>query len=46
MHHLETAWFQWETGYSALDRKEEDQITPWMEAFVNARKWVEANRKK
>ena len=46
MPHLERAIFPWENAYYPLDRKEEDQITPWMEAFVNARKWVEANRKK
>ena len=46
MPHLERACFPWENAYYPLDRKEEDQITPWMEAFVNARKWVEANRKK
>lgn len=45
MPHLERACFPWENAYYPLDRKEEDQITPWMEAFVNARKWVEANRK-
>ena len=21
-----------------------DEVTPWMEAFVNARKWVEAHK--
>ena len=46
MPHLERACFPWENAYYPLDRKDEDQITPWMEAFVNARKWVEANRKK
>ncbi len=46
MPHLERACFPWENAYYPLDRKNEDQITPWMEAFVNARKWVEANRKK
>ena len=27
------------------DRVNSDQITPCVEAFVNARKWVEANKK-
>ena len=29
----------------SADRVNSDQITPWIEAFVNARKWVEANKK-
>ena len=45
MPHLERACFPWENAYYPLDRKDEDQITPWMEAFVNARKWVEAHKK-
>lgn len=45
MPHLERACFPWENAYYPLDRKDSDQITPWMEAFVNARKWVEAHKK-
>ena len=45
MPHLERACFPWENAYYPLDRKDNDQITPWMEAFVNARKWVEAHKK-
>ena len=45
MPHLERACFPWENAYYPLDRVHEDQITPWMEAFVNARKWVEAHKK-
>ena len=44
MPHLERACFHG-NAYYPLDRKDEDQITPWMEAFVNARKWVEAHKK-
>ena len=44
MPHLERAFFPWQCGYYPADRKESDQITPWIEAFVNARKWVETNR--
>ena len=29
----------------SADERWNDQITPWIEAFVNARKWVEANKK-
>ncbi|MDD2799180.1 MAG: phosphoribosylformylglycinamidine synthase [Bacteroidales bacterium] len=41
MPHPERAIFPWQCGYYPNDRKENDQVTPWMEAFVNARKWVE-----
>ena len=43
MPHLERAFFPWQCGYYPADRKEQDQVTPWIEAFVNARKWVEQN---
>lgn len=41
MPHLERAIFPWQCGYYPQDRKQVDQVTPWIEAFVNARKWVE-----
>ena len=41
MPHLERAFFPWQCGYYPADRKEQDQVTPWIEAFVNARHWVE-----
>ena len=44
MPHLERAFFPWQTAYYPADRLADD-ITPWMEAFVNARKWVEAHTK-
>ena len=40
MPHLERAFFPWQCGYYPADRKEQDQVTPWIEAFVNAREWV------
>lgn len=43
MPHLERAFFPWQNAYYPADRKN-DEVTPWMEAFVNARKWVEAQR--
>ncbi|MBR4644392.1 MAG: phosphoribosylformylglycinamidine synthase [Bacteroidaceae bacterium] len=43
MPHLERAFFPWQCGYYPADRKATDQVTPWIEAFVNARKWVEKN---
>lgn len=41
MPHLERAIFPWQCAYYPNDRKADDQVTPWIEAFVNARKWVE-----
>jgi len=41
MPHPERAIFPWQWAHYPADRKAQDQITPWMEAFVNARKWVE-----
>ena len=45
MPHLERACFPWENAFYPASRIHEDQITPWMEAFVNARKWVETHKK-
>ena len=45
MPHLERAIFPWQWAYYPQDRVNNDQVTPWIEAFVNARKWVEANKK-
>lgn len=44
MPHLERAFFPWQNAYYPADRLADD-VTPWVEAFVNARKWVEAHRK-
>lgn len=43
MPHPERAIFPWQCGYYPNDRKENDQATPWIEAFVNARKWIETH---
>jgi phosphoribosylformylglycinamidine synthase len=40
MPHLERAIFPWQWGFYPADRTN-DEITPWIEAFVNARIWVE-----
>ncbi|MCQ2224053.1 MAG: phosphoribosylformylglycinamidine synthase subunit PurQ, partial [Bacteroidaceae bacterium] len=44
MPHLERAIFPWQNAWYPRERRM-DEVTPWIEAFVNARKWVEANRK-
>jgi phosphoribosylformylglycinamidine synthase len=41
MPHPERAIFPWQWAHYPQERKNSDQITPWVEAFVNARKWVE-----
>ena len=41
MPHLERAIFPWQNAYYPAGRLGTDQVTPWIEAFVNARKWIE-----
>lgn len=43
MPHLERAIFPWQCGCYPSERLS-DEITPWIEAFVNARKWVEKKK--
>jgi phosphoribosylformylglycinamidine synthase len=40
MPHLERAFYPWQNAWYPADRKN-DEVTPWIEAFVNARKWIE-----
>ena len=44
MPHPERAIFPWQCAHYPADRKNNDQVTPWVEAFVNARVWVEKNK--
>ncbi len=39
MPHLERAIFPWQCGYYPVSRRNED-ITPWIDAFINARNWI------
>ncbi len=43
MPHLERAIFPWQMANYPTDRLKDD-VTPWIEAFVNARKWCEAHK--
>jgi phosphoribosylformylglycinamidine synthase len=43
MPHLERAYFPWQCGYYPSDRRNDD-TTPWITAFINARKWVETKQ--
>jgi phosphoribosylformylglycinamidine synthase len=40
MPHLERAVLPWQWAHYPAERKN-DEVSPWIEAFVNARKWVE-----
>ena len=46
MPHLERAIRPWNWAYYPGNRQDSDEVTPWIEAFVNARKWIENNRVK
>ena len=39
MPHLERSTFSWNWAHYPEHRK--DEVTPWLEAFINARKWLE-----
>ena len=41
MPHIERSLFQWHWANYPKGRK--DEVSPWMEAFVNAKKWIENN---
>src|SRR5690606_28644344 len=40
MPHIERSIFQWNWAYYPEGRR--DEVSPWIEAFVNARKWIES----
>ena len=40
MPHPERSIFPWQCGFYP-DERRNDEVTPWIEAFVNARKWIE-----
>ena len=39
MPHIERSTFQWNWAHYPESRK--DDVSPWLEAFVNAKKWIE-----
>lgn len=43
MPHLERAIFPWQWAYYPEGRN--DEVSPWIEAFVNARRWIENKNK-
>ncbi len=45
MPHPERTQHPWQCGYYPEERRLTDQVTPWHQAFVNARLWVENHKK-
>jgi len=43
MPHLERSIYPWNWAYYSEERQT-DEVSPWIEAFVNARKWVEEHK--
>ncbi len=43
MPHLERAFKPWHWGWYPRERRN-DEVAPWIEAFVNARKWIEKHQ--
>ena len=41
MPHIERSTFQWNWANYPTGRK--DEVSPWLEAFVNAKDWIESN---
>lgn len=44
MPHLERAFLPWQCGVYPTERLQQDQVTPWIEAFVNAREWLKSHK--
>ncbi|WP_136666737.1 phosphoribosylformylglycinamidine synthase [Flavobacterium sp. H122] len=44
MPHIERSVFPWHWAYYP-ERGQKDEVTPWLEAFVNARKWIDNKNK-
>lgn len=43
MPHLERTIFTWQSAYYPFEHRKDD-VTPWIEAFVNAREWIKKNK--
>jgi phosphoribosylformylglycinamidine synthase len=44
MPHLERAFFPWQCGFYPSERKN-DEVTPWIKAFVNAHEWIKTRNR-
>ena len=45
MPHLERAIFPWQCAYYPAERRHDD-VTPWIDTFIEARKWINRIKKK
>ena len=45
MPHIERAFLPWQWAYYPENRKD-DEVSPWIEAFVNALNWIKENKGK
>ncbi len=43
MPHLERAILPWQNAFYPFEHRKDD-VTPWIEAFVNAREWIKKNK--
>lgn len=43
MPHLERSFMPWQCGYYPEENRNDD-VTPWIKAFINAREWIKTNR--
>jgi len=41
MPHIERSIFQW--NWANYPKERNDEVSPWIEAFVNAKKWIDTN---
>jgi len=44
MPHLERAFVPWQWAYYTEERKK-DELAPWIQAFANARDWIEGTNR-
>jgi phosphoribosylformylglycinamidine synthase len=43
MPHLERSFMPWQCAFYPEERRADD-VTPWMQAFINAKEWIRDNR--
>jgi phosphoribosylformylglycinamidine synthase len=43
MPHLERSVYPWNWPWYPRERAQ-DEVTPWIEAFINAKKWIEGHK--
>jgi phosphoribosylformylglycinamidine synthase len=43
MPHIERSTFPWNWA-NYPEYNQNDEVSPWLEAFINARKWIESQK--